>query len=372
MENNQNQEELSFEELTEMSDFTLETKVEKKEDLEISFSEEEKEKEKEEEKEVIKEKEGEIPKFEEKKKEVVKKENRNDFYSELLKDKLETGDWQDTLIELEDGTEVKLSELDSLDKDTYKSIEKAIKADKDKSFKENYVELEGLDETRRKLINIIKNGDLDTAKELFENPASLQEPFKDYDNDNDSHNEQVLSWYYTSIGHSKKETESLIRVAKEDLNLDVNAQKIVDFQRNSFQKKLADKETSILEGRQKEAVEIKAYKKDLSESLKEEGLTDVMIRKFVDVATKKDQEGNFEIDSIYEETMKDPKKAKELIYFMLDRENYLNKATSKAKKEVQLDTLKKVRLIQETTKVDKVKKQEEEREQSGLAQLQFD
>jgi len=56
--------------------------------------------------------------------------------------------------------------------------------------------------------------------------------------------------------------------------------------------------------------------------------------------------------------MSDPKKAKDLLYFMLDKENYLKKATASTKKDVHLDTLKRIKIVQDTTRVDKQKKED--------------
>ena len=56
--------------------------------------------------------------------------------------------------------------------------------------------------------------------------------------------------------------------------------------------------------------------------------------------------------------MSDPKKAKELIYFMLDKENYLKKVTATVKKDVQLDNLKRIKIVQDSSRVEKQKKEE--------------
>lgn len=69
--------------------------------------------------------------------------------------------------------------------------------------------------------------------------------------------------------------------------------------------------------------------------------------------------------------MNDPKKAKELIQFMLDKETYLKRVTSEVKKNVQLDNLKKIRIVQDTTRVERSKK-EESAPISALETLNFD
>lgn len=362
MKTNQNQEELSFEQLMEFNNFSLEDDDKNKEietDITLSNEDDEEGKSKDGDPnpdDLEKDKKKAEPQEPETK---ITLDNSDNTYLDIVKEKLDSGEWEDLVIEDEDGNEVRLSELKDIDKDTFKALEKEIKTQKDTEFKEKYVSVDGLDEVKKRLINIVKEGDLELAKALFQNPAALQEPFQGYDADNDDHNEDVLDWYYQkALGHSPKEAAALVKAAKEDLTLDVKAQKIVEYQRNQFYENLKNREQQILAEKAKEQETLKEYRKNLAAELKQEGLSENLTRKFVDVATKTDKTGNYEIDSIYDEWMSDPKKAKELIYFMLDKENYLKKVTSSVKKDVQLDTLKRIKIVQDGSKVEKQKKEE--------------
>jgi hypothetical protein len=361
MKTNQNQEELSFEQLMEFNNFSLEDDGKKEEiETDITLSNEDDDKSKEgdpnPDDDLEKDKKKDEPKEPETK---ITLDNSDNTYLDIVKEKLDSGEWDDLVIEDEEGNEVKLSELKDIDKDTFKALEKEIKTQKDTEFKERYVSVDGLDEVKKRLINIVKEGDLELAKALFQNPAALQEPFQGYDNDNDDHNEDVLDWYYQkALGHSPKEAAALVKAAKEDLTLDVKAQKIVEYQRNQFYTNLKNREEQILAEKAKEQETVKEYRKNLAAELKQEGLSENLTRKFVDVATKTDKTGNYEIDTIYDEWMSDPKKAKELIYFMLDKENYLKKVTATVKKDVQLDNLKRIKIVQDSSKVEKQKKEE--------------
>lgn len=363
MKTNQNQEELSFEQLMEFNNFSLEDNGKKEEEIEtdITLSNEDDDDDL---KEVVlnpnddleKDKKKDEPKEPETK---ITLDNSDNTYLDIVKERLDSGEWDDLVIEDEDGNEVKLSDLKDIDKDTFKALEKEIKTQKDTEFKEKYVSVDGLDEVKKRLINIVKEGDLELAKALFQNPAALQEPFQGYDNDNDDHNEDVLEWYYQKgLGHSAKEAAALVKASKEDLTLDVKAQKIVDYQRNQFYTNLKNREEQIIAEKAKEQETVKEYRKNLASELKQEGLSENLTRKFVDVATKTDKTGNYEIDTIYDEWMSDPKKAKELIYFMLDKENYLKKVTATVKKDVQLDNLKRIKIVQDSSRVEKQKKEE--------------
>jgi hypothetical protein len=368
MKTDQNQQELSFEQLMEFNNFSLDDTT-KKEEIETNIvldnsddnddnkkSEGDEDNDNPDDLELSKGKSKDEPKEPETK---ITLDNSDNTYLEIIKDKLESGEWDDVLVEDEEGNEVKLSELKDIDKDTFKTLEKEIKTQKEAEFKEKYVSVEDLDEVKKRLINIVKEGDLELAKALFQNPAALQEPFKGFDNDNDDHNEDVLFWYYEKgLGHSQKEAAALVKASKEDLTLDVKAQKIVEYQRNQFYENLKNREKEILEEKAKEQENLKTYRKNLISELKQEGLSETLTKKFVDVATKTDKTGNYEIDTIYDEWMSDPKKAKELIYFMLDKDNYIKKVTAAVKKDVQLDNLKRIKLVQDSSKVEKQKKEE--------------
>lgn len=379
MRTEQNQEELSFEQLLEFNDFSLEEGDNPKKDEEISIdlsdekednSEDSEKNDDKEEKEVVVVEKNE-PSKKEKKEEIVFN-NSDAVYFDIVKDRLDSGEWEDVLIETEDGTEKLLSELDNIDKDTFKNLERAIKDQKDEDLKSKYIDIDGLDEVKKRLINIVKSGDLDLAKALFQNPESLKEPFQGYDEDNDVHNTEVLSWYYQNIiGHSPSETRALVDSSKKDLTLDLKAQKIVDYQRQQFYKGLENKEQELIAEQKEEVERIKEYRKGLTSEFKQEGVSETLTRKFVDVATKKDQNGSFEIDNIYEDWMNDPKRAKELIQFMLDKETYIKRVTSETKKNVQLENLKKIKIVQDTTKVSRTK-QEESSAISPLESLNFD
>ena len=374
MKTEQNQQELSFEQLLEFNDFSLEEGESKKtEDIDIDLSkdtdndEEDKSEDLDKEEKVIIPEKKVTPKEDEK----ISFNNTDGVYFDIIKDKLDSGEWEDVLVETEDGTEKLLSELDSIDKETFKNLERAIKDQKDEEFKSKYVEVDGLDEVKKRLINIVKSGDLELAKALFENPDSLKEPFQGYDEDNDAHNTDVLAWYYQKVmGHSGSEARALVEAAKRDLTLDVKAQKIVDYQRQQFYKGLENKEQELINDQKEEQERIKEYRKGLAQEFKVDGVSESLTKKFVDVATKKDQNGAFEIDNIYEEWMNDPKKARELIQFMLDKDTYIKKVTSETKKNVQLENLKKIKIVQDTTKVSRTK-QEETSAISPLETLNF-
>lgn len=274
----------------------------------------------------------------------------NSIHTILAKEKLASGEWEDVIVTI-DGEEKKLSELDFIDEETYQAVLEDDKKHKEETFNSKYVDVENLNETQKSLINIIKSGDLEKAKELFENPEQLKEPFQGYDSTNDAHNEQIVRWYYKQQGNSEKEIDALVNVAKEELSLDTRAEKIVEHGRTQFKETLKNKEQELQEIKKKEEENRKVYRKELLNTLKEDKVaSETLLKKFIDVATKPNKDGELEIDNIYEEKMKDPKQASRLIHFLLDEQDFLKKESSKVKTETHKGMLRQVGILRDTTK----------------------
>lgn len=284
------------------------------------------------------------------------------IFHSLLKEKLESGVWdgENTVIEI-DGEEVKLSELEDLDEDTYNQIlfsANNLKTEED--FKEGYIKLDSLDETKKSLVNLIIAGDLEKAKELFEKPEQLIEPFKGYESDNETHNEQVLRWYYQQQGNSDKEVEALLKISKEDLTLESKANKIVDWQREQFKNKIKVEEEKVLAEKALEQENLKKYRKDVNAEFKALGIDDGLARRYADVASKYDANGELEVDKKYDEWMKDPKKAVKLIELIFDEESYNKRISAETKRKAQLDLATKANVIKITKKAQTVTPKKEE------------
>lgn len=346
---------MSFDQLVEMANFNLEDNQPQPE-LEISLNPEEGEEQQT--SDNVEQKAEETT--EEKEEPVIQLEAQLSPKLELLKERLNSGDLEDVVLEI-DGVEKKLSELEDVDDETYQSIIEDDRKYKQEQLKKNYVSIENLNETQKALIDIVRSGDLEKARELFENPQQLQEPFQGFDNDNDSHNEQVLRWFYQQQGNSPKEIDALIKVAKEDLSVDAKAEKIVTWQREQYKQRILDEKKAVEDAKQAEQERIKTYKKDLSKVFKEDGLEDAAVRKFTDVATRYTKDGDLEIDSVYNKLMEDPNEAKHIIHFLLDRNNYLEKVSAETKKEVHKNVLRKVNIIRDNSKTTTKKETEEDK-----------
>lgn len=292
---------------------------------------------------------------EEEKKEPEPQPKTTSEYTEVAKDFIESGDWEDVIIEGEGEEEdKKLSELieeGKVDKATFLSVKKEMDAAKKEQLNKNYIKVEGLEESKRKLIEIIKEGKTEEVQNLLrDEPDILEEPFKGFDNDNDSHNEHVLKWYYKAKGNNDSETQALVEKAKKDLSMDSIASEVVEKAREQHKIKLDKKAEELKSQNLEEEKALKEYKKDLKANLKELGIKDTTIKKFTDFATQANEDGQLPVDSMYEEIMGDPQKAVDFIYYMLEPEDFIKKKSESLLKSKSINDMRKIKRLQQEQK----------------------
>lgn len=334
-------EELKSSGKTEEEEEEAKTSEKKKEDVEDTEAKKSVEKEE-------KEKEG-AAKV---KKEVVKPSD----FSNIAKKLLDSGDWKDAIVE-KDGEEVKLSEMENLDPDTFLSIwEEQKKANKEEVEKNN-IEISNLDENKVKIINIIKNGG--DLKEIFKDESQLVRPFENSDLEDLQTQQNIVYQQFLRQGISREDATDLVVKATKDLSVGKKSEDIVKFYQKSFDDNLVEIEKQTAAERVKELEEIKEYKKTLTSLYKEDGTEDSVAKPLIEAATRVDKSGNLHVDTVYEKLMKDPKQAKDLIFFMLEKDKFLTAKGATIRRDTNLDTMRRIKLVQETAKVTNTIKEKE-------------
>lgn len=259
---------------------------------------------------------------------------------------IEAGEWEDAEIELEDGTTVKLSEYEDLDEAQYKELLAEQKKLKEEDFGKKYLKADNADEDKKRIASIVLNGG--DLKEIFKDPAELVKPFSEelgWDLDNEQHQAAIVYQQYLAQGLSESEAADLVEKAKKDITLDDKAKQIAAFHQKNHTEKLKKIEADLIQEQKEEEERLKTYKKDLSKEYKDLGLDDSLIKRLVNSATTKTNQGDFLVDSLYEERMKDPKKAKDLILFLEDEEKFLKMKMYKTEKDTTVNALRKIQLI---------------------------
>ena len=264
---------------------------------------------------------------------------------------LDEGIWQDMELELEEGKTVKLSEVDSIDEDTFFAIQKAQGEYSSEEVQEKYISKDGLSEDALKIVDILKNGGEFT--ELFENPQQAKRPFEGVDIESEQNQQAILYEQYVRQGLGDKEAKELVKIATKDLTLDAKVQEIVTHYNKAYDTYLDNKQKEQAQKKLEADKKTREFKKNVMASLKEGfQLKDTLARKLTNLGVEKTATGDFKIDEIYEQKMEDPQEAAELLYFLSDKEGYLNMMGAKTKRKENIKTMKKLSILK-----DKVKKE---------------
>jgi len=265
---------------------------------------------------------------------------KDNFYTNLLKKKLEKGLWEDVIIK-EGETETKLSEIEDLTEEEYLKLEEDQLAIKNEDIKEKYISIDGIAEEKKLILEIVKNGG--NLAELFQNEQQLEKPFdesKGWDLENEKHQESIAYQHYLSQGNTPSRAKLLVEEDKKEFVLDSVAKQIVYFHQKAYSDNLNEINKKLIEDKAAEKENLKVYRSELTKKYKEDKVPEHDIKKLVDAATKEDQNGEFAVDTIYETKMKDPIEASELIFFLTNKEQYLQQKMLETKVKTNLSTMR--------------------------------
>jgi len=273
-------------------------------------------------------------------------------YNSVVKTLLESGEWEDIQITRADGTEVILSQLGEVPEEEFKQIIEDQKALKAEDTKDKYIPVENLSEDKKAILDILlKGGDL---KEIFKEPQALVKPYTEelgWDLDNETHQQEIAFRRYKRLGHSDAKAKSLVEIDIKESELDLVAKEEVKLWHEDYDNRLKKISEDLEAEKVAEQEKQKEYKSNLNKLAKEAQYPDTLVKKLVDLGTKKTENGNIASDELYEKLIEDPKEALELIFFMADKEKYLAEKMKEVKRTTQLDGMRKIsRIAKETSK----------------------
>ncbi len=288
-----------------------------------------------------------------------KVEPNNSVYTELLRDYIDSGEWQDAVVEI-DGEEKKLSELESLDKEKFLQIKEVQKGIIDEERKSKYLDIDGLDEDTLKLIDIKKKGG--DIKELLQYEAEMVHPLRDLDLENEKVQAWLLSEQYRSQGMSDDAIQTQIAADKKNFVLDEKSRRVIDNINKSYKSlidnKAKEQERLVAEEMEKQ----KSLKKELSEQFKRFNLKDTTSRRFLDSITKKEKGGVTKLDQLINQAKENPEKLAKLVYMLEDEEGFLK---FNGAKKVNENNLRTIKLVSKTSHKDKDFANSETEEEKG-------
>lgn len=275
-----------------------------------------------------------------------KEESENNFYSDLIRDFIEEGDWIDGQIEI-DGQPFVLSELKNVDKNTFLKIKKGQQVAKEEREKGKYITTDDLDETDLKLIEIRKlKGDV---RELLEFQSEVLHPLQGLDLENIDVQRNIVYHKYKNRGVPDSAIRTIITELESNFKLDAEAADCITEINEVYKQKVEAK----LEARRAEAVQeeerVKAYRKSSTEAYKTMGLKDSVIKNLVDSATVKNKQGITKADELFLKAKADPEFFNEVIFLLNDPKGYKEYLGANIKSKTALDTFIKISSTEKKT-----------------------
>jgi hypothetical protein len=278
------------------------------------------------------------------KEEVSLEPKADNFYLNLLKKNIEKGVWEDVLIEEEENS-FKLSEIEDLTEEDYFEFLAEQEKLKAEDLKEKYVSVDNLPENKKIILDIVRNGG--DLQEIFKTADALEEPFSEsqgWDLDNEQHQYSIVYQQYLRQGLDEKKAKLLADEDAKDVTLDSKAKEIVDAYKAAYTENLKKINEDLIKEAQEEEKRVKEYRSTLTKKYKEETLPEATYKKLVDLATKKGENG-FAVDDIYEQIMKDPEQAADLIFFMVEKQKFLERASQNKVNKSQVENFKTIKRI---------------------------
>ena len=266
------------------------------------------------------------------------KTNKRYGVKDALNSLVENGEWEDVSINYGDKTYESISELLENEKPTRELLDSltAMQAElRKEKFENGYVSVENLDSTRLNLINLIRSGADYT--EMLEYHKQEVEPALAIDVNNSSPEEIerfVADCLDRIDGFPAKYIPAEIEELKKNFTLLAKAEE--------FKKMIVDNyneqaQLRIQEEQQHQAQLLEDYNNNVrsfGETLKADNYSDAFIEKATALRYSRDMDGEYHYEKLIRDKFdEDPTFQTKLMHFLLDEEDFIKKATSKAKLE---------------------------------------
>lgn len=260
-------------------------------------------------------------------------------YSRRLKTAISDGLIENFQINYND-QEAFLEDITDLTEEGYNEIISAYKAEKDKTLKEKYISTEDLDDQTKKLIEIRKAGG-NISEIVKENITAIEQLTQLRENiDNVNVQANIVGKDLEQKGAELEVIQAQIQRLIERGELEDKANLILDSHLSIHNEAIEQKRQSELQRVEQENQDFKNLRKNLSTIYQEMNVPENIKKVLIDNATKADSDKITNMDKLYFETIKDPKRLAELNYFLNNPEEFKKQVSSKKVLESQVNTTK--------------------------------
>lgn len=262
-------------------------------------------------------------------------------YSELIKELVEKGEWEDVDVTIGEET-VGILELADVDKDTFLLLKEQQESEKKKELQEKYISTEGLKEEDKKIIEIIKNGGKDIATQILQSKPFIETIEEIEVTRNEEDFKGLVYQSYKSQNYEDDYIALKINAMVKNGTLDDEAQKIIDQVKLNYKDYVDNSLKKIEENKKQIEAQRTEYRKKLNEVIKTYTIEDKDKRSILDVATKYDQDGKLEAQKLFDKAREEnPELFVEAVMLLKDAKMYESFKMTKAKNTATLNTMKK-------------------------------
>lgn len=268
--------------------------------------------------------------------------DKNLKYKEILSNLVESGIIDDIEAFDVEGEEIPFEDMD-IDADTFIDILKIKQEELKEKLLENKVSTESISDFTKKLIEIEKNGG--NVQEALLSYQKYKNPIDTLDLTSEEDQQSVIYLKLQASGLEDRDIIDIIKTYKSNGDLSDKAVQAKEDLEKAFNKQMEALNQEAIERKQRYEESLKTYRDNLSKNLSKFSLTDSYKKKVLDLATKQDNNGKFELDRIYAEIRQDPEKATDLVMFLTNRDEYIKQLTEEVKRDSNLNVMKKLKLV---------------------------
>lgn len=243
--------------------------------------------------------------------------------------------------ETEEG-EVSFEDME-IDEETFFAIYSQKNKETQEKLLEDKVSISKTSEFTKKLIEIEANGG--DVQQALQSYNQYKSPLEGLDLTKESDQQAALYLKYQAKGLEDGDILQLISTYKSNGDLETKANEAKVDLETAFNRQMEALNEEAIVKKQRRKEELKNYRNALGDNLKTFELSDSYRKKLLEIASKEDDKGQFQLDTLYYNLRQDPKKAAELVLFLSNKEEYIKQVTSAQVRENKLDTMRRIKLV---------------------------
>jgi hypothetical protein len=234
------------------------------------------------------------------------------------------------------------------------------------------VSVKGLSEMNVNLIEAIKKGvKAEEVQALMQQKNVYVDALENIDTSSVDGQKEVLKLRLAAGGESEEDIEIKISGYEAKGILEARAEQAEKDLKQAVQNNIQKAIDAADEAKKKKEEALKDYKKKFKESLVKFELNDKQKEKLVAIATKRGEDGYFELDKVYNEKRQDIEAATELALFLTDREEFIKQITRNDVRKTQIEAGKKLRVIKRDTSETPIVKSEAKKNDGFMSIEEF-